>query len=345
MIAWWCHSGDLRVASTRIRGEQVVRLLRDQGLAARRLTQPPGDAVLDALVLSKRYDSATMGVASKLRSRGTRVVLDLCDNRFVSSADPEPPIIAQERAALTAALREVDHLVLSTQTLLDTLGNLIPSGLPTTVIGDLDDDLSLVPQSFRSGLSSWQQRRRARHLYAAKASGGPIHIVWFGSHGGPYAEAGMEDLARISPHLLECHKTTPIIMTVISNSLEKYQRVSAHWPCRSEYFDWSAASFEAIMAHQDITVVPITRNAFSICKTDNRLVTATRCGTAVCATAIPSYEPYRDAVFLDQWDEGLACLTSSAKVREARVSHANRLARESTDPHKIAGAWTTTLNG
>jgi hypothetical protein len=108
---WWPHTTDARIASFRLRCLRIVEHLRGQGVNAalyRRAEAPPPRV----LVLSKRYDAATVAHALQCRAAGTRVVLDLCDNHFhYEGADPSLERPRRRLAPRSALSRPGDRCV------------------------------------------------------------------------------------------------------------------------------------------------------------------------------------------------------------------------------------------
>lgn len=340
MIGWWSHVQDVRVASTRIRGELVMRGLRARGVAAEWFS--PGDSQrYKTLVLGKRYDEETLDLTEKLQTMGVRVVLDLCDNRFVSRQQDSD--LASSQARLKRAVRMADHVVASSPTLAEAIRNNCPDVRAVSVIGDLADDLSVIPIGLRDKLwAAWRASRSLRRLQELK-NAGHLGLVWFGSHGGPYSDAGMPDLLKIRDDLERLHPKSRIFLSVVSNSLEKFSKITDGWAIPTLYFEWNPANFQKLLCAHEIALIPITESPFALCKTDNRVVTALNAGLAVAADVIPAYEPYRRALGLADWPSMLSRLAESEAERTRTVSAGLEIAAKLTSPEMLIGQWCKVL--
>lgn len=340
MIGWWSHFHDLRVASTRLRGELVMRALRARGVAVQWF-DPKRQNVLEALVVSKRHDAATLDVALSMQARGTRLIVDLCDNRFHYPSDNVE--LRQQAEHLKALLMRADGVVVSTHALKAVVQQECPQLRNLSVIGDPADDLSVVPvtlaQRLRAAIGLRRSSSQLRQLQVQEQ----VRLIWFGNHGGAYAEAGINDLLRIRDSLERCHRHSPLSLTIISNHRGKYLQNIAPFAIPTRYEEWHALTFDRILQLHDVAVIPITDNAFTRCKTDNRVATALLNGVAVIADEIPSYRPYAGAVMLNSWEELPQYLADGAR-RRAEVTAGQQLARALTDPERIAQQWEQALH-
>ncbi|HSB24036.1 MAG TPA: hypothetical protein VLE94_13135 [Burkholderiaceae bacterium] len=339
-VAFWPHTPDERVASARLRCWHVVRGLRELGVDAR--IHRPGDAAPRTLVLSKRYDPESLAHADVLRRlRGTRLLLDLCDNHFHN--DHPTPLFEERARQLARAVRQVDHLVAASTALVAVIREHVPESPRIDVIGDLVEERLQPPRRWRERMAGrWQLMRLRRALAHSRAANGR-RLVWFGNHGSPNVDGGMQDLESIRESLWRHHRDRPLSLTVISNSAEHYSRVSASWPFAHAYLPWSSANFDAALALHDVALIPITPNPFTRCKTANRVATASVHGVAVVADTIPSYEEFRGCIVLDDWGDGLARLMDEPLQRQASVAAARRLLQQRYAPAVICARWRDVL--
>lgn len=336
MIGWWSHFDDLRVASVRLRGELVIRALRAQGLQAAWFDPQRADA-FDVLVIGKRHDRATLETAARLQARGGRVLVDLCDNRFEYPANDLE--LQRQAQQLKELLARADHVVVSTHELSRVLQQECPQLQRVSVIGDLADDLSVVPVPAIQRLRSAVRLRRSLSNIRRLRAQGHVMLVWFGSHGGAYAESGMNDLLRVRDLLERCHRQTPLALTVISNHRKKYLQHIEPFAVPTRYEEWHAATFDRLLQAHDISLIPISDNAFTRCKTDNRIVTSLLKGLAVVADEIPSYRPYAGAIAFNRWEEQLPLYLSNPARRQADVAAGQVIAKQLTDAVEISRQW------
>ena len=335
-IGWWAASHDLRIASTRIRGELVMRALQANGTTAQWF-DPQRRGAFDTLVIGKCHDAETLQLANDFQQQGGKVAVDLCDNRFEFPRDATE--LAQQAARLRQLLSMADHVVASTPTLAEVIRGHVTTVQQLSVIGDLADDLSVVPtrlrQSITARFSAWRILQRLQKL---RRSGHTL-LVWFGSHGGPYADAGMTDLLRIQTTLEQAHRESSLSLTVISNNEEKFRQHIQPFLIPTLYAAWNSANFDTLLQAHDISLIPINSNPFTICKTDNRVVTSLMNGLAVIADEIPSYTPYRSAIGLDGWNTCLQRYLGDAARRTADVTAGKVLASDMTDKNRIVRQW------
>lgn len=334
-IAFWPTAADPRVASTRIRCMQVIDSLRALGIDA--ALHRPSDRP-QVLVLSKRYDDATLADAESLRKEfGTRLVLDLCDNHF--HAD-RPEQKWRERAErLRNACRRVDRVVASSDRLADMIRESCGGGLRVDVIADAVD-LGVADPRDRDRFD-WLHALRLRAFAARYRVTPGRRLIWFGNHGFVNAGGGMQDLDRIAPALAAHHRRQPLTLLVVSNRWRSYRRLSSTWSWPSLYLPWSGANFARALAASAIALIPAQRNAFTLCKTNNRLATAFMHGLGVAADSLPSYEEFRDLAVLDGWQQGLSTLMDDSVERARRVAAARERLDARYAPAVIARRWAT----
>lgn len=340
LAAFWPHTEDERVASVRLRCGLIVQELQRSGIDAR-IHRPDGVAPR-TLVLSKRYDAASLVHAQALRARaGTRLVLDLCDNHFHYEQAVEP--FVQRAADLRAAVRSVDAVVAASVALADEVKQQVRDAPPIEVIGDLVEPRLQPPRRRTERLRQWWRlvRFRARLRSAGALPG--RRLVWFGNHGSPNVEGGMSDLVSLRQALHDHHRSAALSLTVISNSRERFEALTRDWSLPCLYLAWSSATFDDALALHDIALIPVRANPFTRCKTANRVATALVHGLGVAADTIPAYEEFRDCIVLDDWGAGLARLMDRPGERSAAVARARARLDERYAPAAIAARWLALL--
>jgi hypothetical protein len=340
LAAFWPHTDDERVASVRLRCGLIVQQLQRRGVDAR--IHRPGDTPPRTLVLSKRYDAASLAHAQDLRARtGTRLVLDLCDNHFHYEHAVEP--FVQRAADLRAAVRGVDAVVAASSALADEVRQQVGDAPPIDVIGDLVEPRLPPPRRRSERLRQWLRLVRLRLALRRAAALPGRRLVWFGNHGSPNVEGGMSDLISVQQALHDHHRAAALSLTVISNSRERFDALTRGWPFPCLYLPWSSATFDDALALHDIALIPVRANPFTRCKTANRVATASVHGLAVAADTIPAYEEFRDCIMLDDWGAGLAHLMARADERSAAVARARALLEARYAPAAIAARWLAVL--
>jgi hypothetical protein len=338
-FAWWPHTINPAVASYRLRCARIVEQLQCDGFDAG--IYRPGIKP-EILVLSKRYDHSSVEIARKLREDyGTRLVLDLCDNHFY--AESASDLWRKRAEALRHAITAVDLVVAST----DQLAGVIASETACkniVVIGDAVESPYQPGGIFRAWHLLAEMRLLSLHTDMAKDGIPEGHrLVWFGNHGSGNAEGGMSDLSHLQDILECCHQNYPISLTVISNHRAKYQRTMLSWLIPTYYLDWNLATFSRALKWHNVAVIPVTRNPFTLCKTNNRVATALLHGLGVVADSIPSYQPLADYVELDNWEGGIIRLIEDRKYKDESVAAGVQKINHEWSVGHIADFWLTAL--
>jgi len=335
-FAWWPHKASETVASYRLRCAQIVAELNRRGVACG--LYAPG-VTPKALVLSKRYDEASVAEAVALReAHGTRIVLDLCDNHF--SFDGQDAQWQARSERLRRAVAAADLVTASTETLADVIRAACPHARSVTVIGDAAEQPH--DPTFSEKLGDVGAEVQLSVL-ESKLVADRRRLVWFGNHGSDYASGGMLDLQRIYPLLETLDAETPLQLTIISNSVEKYRLTTKAWRIKTHYLRWRPTTFSRAMRLHELCLIPIGDNPFTRCKTNNRVATALLHDVPVVADSIPAYEAFADSIALNDWEGGLRLLLNDSAEAKRRVALGKaRLAADWTLP-VIADRWLATL--
>lgn len=339
-VAWWPHTRDAAIASFRLR---CLRVMQGLSYAGVRCELWHEGASPDVLVLSKQYgDDARVKAQALRQARGTKIVVDLCDNHFYH-AGSDPRWEARSHA-LGSTLSIADQIVTSTEALAQVVRSHVADCPPVAVVGDAVE----APRREAPGLPTARHLHRmlvARRLRKLSAAHGAkrIKLIWFGNHGSPNADGGLRDLLLIADELNALHAQHPSTLTVISNNRWKFATIAHRFQAPTSYFAWNEHTFSALLQAHDIALIPISLNPFTICKTNNRLATALVHGVAVAATSIPSYEPFREAAVLDDWREGLSAIAVDAGLRQEMVSRGMNLIETNWSWPSIVGQWHTVL--
>src|SRR5262245_6367626 len=341
-IGWKPRFHDITVASYRLRCLNPLRQLRARGLPVE-LFRTDHLKMYRGVVYSKLYDRKTYEEAVALKRRGVRIAFDLCDNHFHSAHDSE--FWRSVEDDLRRMLRVADEVVASSEALADEIRRQVEGTRKITVIGDgVESEIDV------STVSRWKQAwyrfrtaRLVRQIQSQKTTG-RIPIVWFGYHGSSRAEGGMLDLLKVRSLLESISPRFPIRLTVISNSKHKFLEHIRPWSIPTVFVQWDPISFLPILRSHYIAVLPIARNPFTRCKTNNRLALALNCGLAVVADSIPSFLAFSEACFLDNWEAGLEAYLGNQNLRRDHVLAGQSIIAKSWTTEKIADRWQALLN-
>jgi hypothetical protein len=216
----------------------------------------------------------------------------------------------------------------------------LPKPRPVTVIGDhVETEIRASgARVWHRWWARWMLQRLLRAL-ARERREGSVPLVWFGHHGSPYAPGGLEDLRRIRDLLHRLARDHRLSLTVISNSTAAYRRWLGDWTIPTRYLVWTPETFLPALAAHAIAVIPVSLNAFTACKSSNRVTRALHSGLAVVADAIPSYEPYRPACELDNWEPGLRRYLADPEARRRDVERGRAIVQQEATLEAIAARW------
>lgn len=337
-FVWWPHKAKATVASYRLRCAQIIDALSRSGVSCGLYHS---GVTAKVLVLSKRYDRESVAHAISLRERdGARIVLDLCDNHFAFDGQDEQ--WRARSAILQDAVHAADLVTASTETLAEVIRAACPGAQQIIVIGDAAEAPTEPNWAARAGDISAELQ-----LLALKSRlttiGRRRRLVWFGNHGAEYASGGMLDLNRIYPALEALDRDTPLHLTIISNSVEKYRQTIAQWRIPTSYLRWRPTTFSRALRLHELSIIPIGDNPFTRCKTNNRVATALLHDLPVVADAIPSYQPFTQAIVLDDWPGGMRLLLSDSAEARRRVAIGKRQLAEDWTLARIAERWRAVL--
>ncbi len=303
------------MASVRLRSLVPNQLLAQSGWDSELFKSVSTDRY-DVVVFQKAYESEDILLAEGLADRGTRIVLDLCDNHFYNPEDL--PQLTERADRLSRMVALADAISVSTP----TLGQLIENKRVFLV----DDALDPVIVA-RSREPRWPRFRAGTHL------------AWFGTAGSRSLDFGLVDLARIIPNLNNLNTRVPITLTVISNSREEYRRHVKQANFSTHYCRWKFRTFSSFLASADIALIPITSNPFTICKTSNRIVTSLMLGTPVVADLIPSYREFEPYILVGEWERHLERYARDRELRHHHVTAGRQFVQQRFAPEVIVEQW------
>ena len=86
-------------------------------------------------------------------------------------------------------------------------------------------------------------------------------------------------------------------------------------------------------------MIPVSLNAFTACKSSNRVTRALHSGLAVVADAVPSYESYRTACELDNWEVGLRRYLADPEARRRDVERGRAIVEREATLERVTACW------
>jgi len=318
-IAWKPIHNTVNVASARMRSFLPCRYLKQAGWRCE-IFDRANVGSYELVIFQKAYDEESIKLAESLRRRGAKTVFDLCDNHFYNPDDL--PALRERAERLRRMISAVDAVSVSTP----ELGKLIERGDCAVI-----DDVVEGPES-SAALSA---RPRLTNTSSTK----PLRVVWHGGAGSENPPFGLKDLPRVLPHLETLNAQTPVALTVISNSEELFRRYIGNPRFPVRYYNWRLDTFPLIFERQDVCVIPIDVNPFTVCKTNNRLLVSLMLGVPVIADKIPSYEEFRDFVLFSDWPNSLRTYAADEKLRQQHVRRAQHYIRAKYNKERVVSQW------
>lgn len=293
-VRWVPTHPSLTVASARMRCHEPSAALASRGWDSGLLRRHGWFERPDIVVFQKAYEPPHLQLASRLQGRGTRVVLDVCDNHFDHPGDD--PVLADRADRLRRMVAIADLVTASTP----TLAGLVPHERVRVVDDFLEEPLE------------------ARSDALPPGDGLPV-VAWFGNVGSVVPRFGLIDLEDIVPQLQAAAVVQPFRLVVCTASREAFDARIARHRLEATFVPWSRSAQSAVLASASAAVLPITSNPFTVCKTANRVATALLHGAPVVAGHIPSYEELRDFILFDRWEENVVDLLRDPMAAWGRV--------------------------
>ena len=344
MIAWLPHSTNPIYAGVRYRCLYPMRYLRGKGVAtevfrADHIARYRTVVLQELLSLEdskKPYPTGLriLELMNEVRKHGARIILDVCDNHFHHGRTSAQWMHANE--VFRQMADRADDFVFSTDELATQIRKHVRTRGAYRVIGDfvdnddVTDDASMLRQWLspgraraRDGVARADQRRRCPP--ARRGKPGLVRR----RKGTSVATAGMDSLRRVREVLEETARSVrPLELTIISNNRQKYDSITGDWRIPTRFVLWDRSTCTRILRIHDVCIIPIERNPFTTCKSNNRILTAFRCGLPVIADSIPSYLEFADCAAFDDWRYGLErYLTDAARAKRDVLRGQQRIAR------------------
>jgi glycosyltransferase involved in cell wall biosynthesis len=289
-----------------------------------------------AIIFSKLYDENNQKLAIQLKNNQAKIIFDLCDNHFYNPYNL--PEYQKAKVNLIKMIELADWVVCSSFALKKTiLMELNTCAEKIVVIEDpvvpcniLHDNLDI--------------KIECNLLNDIHADAKPVRLLWFGAFGSPNAQSGMIDILKISDLLINFSKKYPIELIVCSNNENLFNEEIRPLPFKSYYIEWSEKNLDYLLSNVDAVVLPISKNPYTNCKTNNRLATALLYGVPVISDSIESYESFRPYAFIDDWELGLTMLIERRHEAKEMAIRGRNYALQNFSKEQIADQWASFLN-
>jgi hypothetical protein len=319
-VGWKPFNYDARVPSVRFRSILPIRILARAGIRTN-LVPADGSGDYDCVIFQKSYTQADYELAQEYVSRGVKVVFDLCDNHFYAPGDQ--PMLVERAARLRQIVDVADVVTVSTP----AVAELVPEKRVFLV----DDALEVPRGAAVARLHASWRRRLARR--------GSARVVWFGNGESKGIDIGLTELGRIMPDLEAVHRSTPLRLTVISNSRRLFDQHTGGSSFPARYVRWNATTFAQHFSANDVCVIPMNVNPYSVCRTNNRVRTALLLGLPVVATEIPSYAEFAPWMLVEDWRENVTRYATDRALAQRHVEGAQAHITSTYTSTRVVEQW------
>jgi hypothetical protein len=331
VIGWKPKFNDITVASVRYRCLNPLKELQRSRFQIELFSEKNLDRY-SAVIFSKLYDDRNYNLALKLKRNGKAVVFDVCDNHFYNPYGLEEFRVVRQQ--LLRMISVADLITVSTEALADVLMEEGKLEVRPTVIGDAIEQEILEPKPI-----GWLRRLGGRVNPGRSLDDKKANLLWFGIHGGENAPYGILDVLNQKDLLADLAKRYPLRLTVVSNSREKFLKYIEPLPFETCYREWNIARFGETLRASDICIIPITKNPFTNCKTNNRLASALYAGIPTIADCIPSYRDLSSFCIFDDWEYGLRKYLSDKVAAQEHAKPAKEFINSRYTMRQIGTLW------
>lgn len=274
----------------------------------------------------------TLQFAQTIRTAGSRVVSDHCDDHFGNSLFGP---YYQELIRLS------DGVVASTQSLADIIRN--QTDRESVLISDPVEGVKQQPLFNPPRTRSLLQKLFGRGRFPEAVAGytRPLQLLWYGH------PSNLDTLESFLPELSRLSRQLPLhlqIMTSAGKGAEILCQRHSHGP-RSvlsiDFCPWTAEAMWLALAHSDIVILPSnTANQKKLVKSPNRLLEALWAGRFAVADPVPSYRE------LEQWAwlsgdlaTGIRWAVANPAEVVCRIGQAQEYIARHHTPAAIADRW------
>jgi SAM-dependent methyltransferase len=270
-------------------------------------------APVDAVVISKSFQAANEALASAMKARGAKVVVDFCDDHF-------------EHAELGPHLRRLaalaDVVIASTGMMAEAVRR--HAGRDATVITDPVEGPRGMP-AFAPALPS-------------------LKLAWFGH------PSNLRGLSMKSAELAALVQRVPVrlrLVTAASDDVRQFaSQLAGADPSRLkvELVAWTPDAAWRSLAECDAVWLPAEESSRTSVKSPNRLVEAIWAGRFVVADPVPSYMPFADVMPIGKGLlAGMQEALDAPDAARARIAAAQRRVARDHSAYECGRRWALAL--
>lgn len=318
--------GGVETASSRLRAFKPCELLKN--LINIEIYNEENKDNYKAVIFQKSYTKGDLALAKEMKKRGTTIILDQCDNHNIFCPKNQVEKARAERMQEMSTI--ADKIFSSTR----EIANLYPNK-PTFVLPDFIDFHDPNLRDFLYYNLKFIHHRLNRRT----------KIVWFGNAGSQDQGFGLCDLHNRLPWLRNLARKKPIELTIISNSKALYKTYFGQemvFPIN--YIAWNNRSYKYFLKMHDVCIIPITKNPFTVCKTNNRIALALSMGLPVVGDAIPSYHEFSEYCILDDWEAASKAITFDMPSLKKQAKKGKEYTSQHYSNENLKKIWLETLS-
>ena len=273
------------------------------------------DLSADAVIFSKTFHTINEKIAQIARSKGAKVIVDICDNHFESAKYGD-----HYRNMTTLA----DAIVVNTSQMAEVVKH--HTGKESAVIGD--------PYEGPRGEPRWSYNGEDR-----------LKALWFGH------PVNLDTLELAFAALVEIGQRWPTELHTVTapvDGMELFFQNFNHEYGRYltlRYTPWSLEATWTALAQAQIVVIPsILSSANKTVKSPNRVVESLWAGRFVAANPLPSYTEFSPWAWIDpDIRKGIEWAMSHQDEIPPRIAEAQRYIDAHFSPRVIANRWSALL--
>ncbi len=262
----------------------------------------------DTVIISKVFTHHGVIMAKDAKSRGAKVIVDMCDN-FLTH--PKYGEIQHELLACA------DAVVTATKSLKDAF----------IQVGKKVDAVISDPVEFQRGDIKFSPNT-------------VLNLLWFGH------PVNIDTLAECLPSIALLSKSIPLKLQVVTNLPNGQQDLDTIVPMglNANYISWSVSATEKAIADCDLVIIPTVHNDFKNAKSPNRLLEPLWAGRMVVAGPIPAYQPFGDSAWIGKdIVEGIKWCLDNPKEVVKRIAQGQADIEKYFTEQAIGNQWNSLL--
>jgi hypothetical protein len=226
----------------------------------------------DIVLVSKIFDNKALSTLKSAKSRGTRLIMDFCDNYLDGG----------EYQSLTLELVDLADVIVVNTTIMEEVFNHHKIRRPIVVIEDCVESNREKPRVFSKSY---------RHL----------NLLSFGS------KFVCKEMEPQLPYLAEYSKKIRLYLEIVTTLDDETYRwtIAMQKKYNTENYRvsitmWHEGILKQIFSRSDLVLLPSSSSAFNLTKSPNRCMQSLWEGLPVVAYPLPSYLPFGDFCVLSE---------------------------------------------